>query len=88
MTPPDEGGAVILEPPEPEPVVDLEAKVAELEARRSLANAEIVLDARALYPPSGAFERRYHDFETRALTRHAGALRRDVEILKAIGASS
>lgn len=85
---PDEGGAVILEPPEPEPVVDLEAKVAELEARRALANAEIVLDARALYPPSGAFERRYFDFETRALVRHTAALRRDVHVLKQIGASA
>lgn len=88
MTPPDEGGAVILQPPEPEPVVDLEAKVAELEARRTLANAEIILDARALYPPSGAFERRYYDFETRGLERRIGALRRDVEVLKAIGAHS
>lgn len=77
----------ILTPPEPEPV-DLEAKVAELEARRTLANAEIVLEARERYAPSSAFERRYYDFETKALERRIGALRRDVEILKAIGANS
>ena len=86
MTPADERGAVILEPSEPEPVVDLEAKVAELEARRSLANAEIVLDAREIYAPTPAFERRYHDFETRALRQHAAGLRREVLILKTIGA--
>lgn len=88
MSPADERGAVILEPtPEPKPV-DLEAKVAELEARRDLANAEIVLEARELYAPTRAFERRYFDFETRALRRHAAALRRDVFVLKQIGASS
>jgi len=86
---PDETGAVDLTPSTPEPpVVDLEAKVAELEARRALANAEIVLEAREIYAPSSAFERRYHDFETRALRQHAAGLRREVLILKSIGAGS